>query len=557
MKKKSIQLFYQAAMIWGLVQSCSLITGCDLMTAGARAANISVLNTNDSGPDSLRAAIIFANTFGSNIVFNIPPFDGTVKTITLSSNLPPIDAAYTIDGYTQPGATANTLPNGNNANLLIELNGSAISNGVGLDLESSFVTVRGLVINRFSLYGIEVNSSLNAIEGNFIGTDPTGTEALGNRGAGVFGFGDGNTIGGTTAASRNVISGNGGSGIRLDFGDFNVIQGNFIGTDITGTQSLSNEADGVTIGSGQGNLIGGTTLGAANRIAFNGSTGVAVIDFDGNPVDNAILGNSIFANGRLGIDLVGTNDLPSGVTTNDDCDVDFGPNNLQNYPILTSSVVQTNGVTIQGTLNSTSNTTFRIEFFANSAADPSGFGQGEEFLGFTEVTTAPNNCDAPITVTLPAVIPSGSFITATATDLLATNTSEFSQSLQVGGIDLTGSGTNICQSCRWSSKLVPIIVVKGKLVVQNVGNETAPATTTQIYLSGNASLDAESRLLGQVRVPRLEAGRAKSRKFHFNVPGLPTACRQYVIAIIDPTNNVAETDKTNNTVILGQIRCTK
>src|SRR5262249_8793037 len=142
---------------------------------------------------------------------------------------------------------------------------------------------------------------------------------------------------------------------------------------------------------GPGNTVGGTASGAGNIIAFNGTMcaspndiGVAVTG--DVAINNAILGNSIFSNGGLGIDLVGNDTGPGGETPNDHCDVDSGPNDLQNYPIITSVTSSGGNVTISGTLDSVASTSFDIEFFSNPACHSSGFGQGEHFLGSTVAT---------------------------------------------------------------------------------------------------------------------------------------------------------------------------
>src|SRR5262249_6333815 len=117
---------------------------------------------------------------------------------------------------------------------------------------------------------------------------------------------------------------------------------------------------------------------------------------------NSISGNSIHDNGGLGIDLgdipydangnVTTDpsqwaySAPDGVTLNDS-QGHVGPNHFQKYPVLASAAATAAGTTVTGTLNSVPNTTFRIEFFANAAADPSGHGQGQTYLGFANVTT--------------------------------------------------------------------------------------------------------------------------------------------------------------------------
>jgi titin len=141
------------------------------------------------------------------------------------------------------------------------------------------------------------------IAGNFLGTDITGTAALPNTGNGVTADGARNvTIGGTTAGAQNVISGNAGSGVVISGGGtyMDVVQGNLIGTDMTGTQNLGNGSRGIDIENTQGNTIGGTATGAANTIAYSAQDGVRV----NGGIDNLISGNAIFANGGPGVDLL-------------------------------------------------------------------------------------------------------------------------------------------------------------------------------------------------------------------------------------------------------------
>jgi hypothetical protein len=137
---------------------------------------------------------------------------------------------------------------------------------------------------------------------------------------------------------------------------------------------------------------------------------------------SSIKSNSIFSNGGLGIDLA-----PVGVTPNDPGDGDSGANDLQNFPVLSSAESSSQGTKIEGTLNSTPNTAFTLEFFSNSACDPSGFGEGQQFLGSTSVTTGENG-DAEFDVTFETIAPAGSFITSTAS---GGPTSEFSQCIEV------------------------------------------------------------------------------------------------------------------------------
>src|SRR5262249_32258259 len=173
----------------------------------------------------------------------------------------------------------------------------------------------------------------NIVQGNFIGVDVTGTQALGNGNSGVniAGLGNpasigNNLIGGTTAAARNIISANGQHGVAVagQFEANDVVEGNFIGTDVTGMQKLGNGFSGVGIVDATNTTVGGTVAGAGNIIAHNAEIGVDVF---GPTINNSILGNSIFDNGKLGIDL----NARDGVTLNDVGDVDDGVNHLQNF----------------------------------------------------------------------------------------------------------------------------------------------------------------------------------------------------------------------------------
>ncbi len=308
------------------------------------------------------------------------------------------------------------LPNGDDG---LTLSGAATGNTIGGSAPGARNVVASAPDDGVDISG---GSSGNIVRGNFIGTDVTGMAALGNGGDGVL-IEDSpdNTIGGPAAGAGNVISGNVDDGIFIigPAATGNTIQGNLIGTQANGTSALGNGEDGIDFSSAtpaSDNTVGGIGSGEANVVAFNGARGVFVSGGTGN----AILSNSIFANGGLGIDLG-----DAGVTPNDDGDGDTGPNNLQNFPVLTSATVEGGQTTVVGDLNSTASTTFRLEFFASAAADPSGNGEGRTFLGAEDVTTDASG-DAGFNVVLPVVPPTGqTFISATATDP-ANNTSEFS-----------------------------------------------------------------------------------------------------------------------------------
>jgi hypothetical protein len=270
--------------------------------------------------------------------------------------------------------------------------------------------------------------------GNYIGTDVTGTAALGNRldGVSIIGVHNGVAIGrllggGSSPGTRNVISGNVRTGILI-LGSTDIgVGNNYIGTDAGGTNPLGNGIAGVVItNSGLAKIfIGGS--GEPNNIAFNGGPGVGV----NSGMGNSILNNSIHDNAGLGIDL-DFNTATSGVTPNDHCDTDHGPNNLQNFPELTLVTPTQNSVTIQGLLDSkVSPFPYRIQFFASPACDPLGFGEGQVFLGQTSVTIGGGQlCTATFTFSTQTAVQSGWVITATATDR-DWNTSEFSQCITV------------------------------------------------------------------------------------------------------------------------------
>jgi hypothetical protein len=197
----------------------------------------------------------------------------------------------------------------------------------------------------------------------------------------------------------------------------NLLQGNFIGTDVTGLSPLGNGREGVWILSfATGNFVGGEEPGAGNVIAYNLGNGVNIRD---DSLQNAILSNSIFSNGGLGIDLNG-----DGVTSNDidPLDADTGGNNLQNFPVIRSAVVSKGETALQGDLNSLPQTAIHLEFFSNDACHPSGNGEGQVFLGATDLTTDDGG-KASFELTLPGG--ASDFVTATATDPQQ-NTSEFS-----------------------------------------------------------------------------------------------------------------------------------
>lgn len=413
--------------------------------------------------------------------------------------------------------------------------------------------------------GVFVSGAGNKVQGNFIGTDITGTQALGNSNTGVV-AGNNALIGGTTPEARNIIAANGGFG-NVALGDINsgvaaTVQGNYIGTDVTGTKALaSNTVTGIAIltnahliggtapgaqnvisgnltgiqvgvfssvsgnfikgnliglnaqgtaplpntqlgvqfSNSQNNTLGGTENGAANKIAFNGGPGVFVFSSTGS----SIRGNSIFSNSGLGIDLGTVGGISTGVTPNDPNDADLGANNLQNFPVITTVSSNANNTTILGSLNSTPNTTFLIDFYSNAAVDPSGNGEGGLYFATTPVTTNASG-NATIDVTFPTPLPSGRVITATATDLNG-NTSEFSAA------DPTGAAGSVQFS--FSSFFVIEDVGMATVTLQRTGGssgslsvqyETADGTATagQDYTATSGTLNfANGETSKTIQVP--------------------------------------------------------
>lgn len=373
---------------------------------------------------TLRAAIEEANNTSAAdaIHFDVP--GGGVKVIKPDSTYPIITQPLTIDGYTQPGASENTLAVGNNADLRIRLDGSQAGFATGFNFTAGNSLVRGLSITGFdSSAGVTLSGADNAtIEGNFIGTGPGGGQALGNAWGIYFQdhFADNTnatldaTIGGPTPADRNVISGN-STGLEITSGHDHVVTDNYVGTTKSGKSDLGNSSQGIDISfEATGVSIGGRRR-ARNVIAFNGGNGIEVSD----PINVGItiLNNSIFSNAGLGIDLG-----QDGRTANDGVgDADTGANNLQNFPVLLSAK---NGArtTITGRLVSTPNETFTIRFFKN----PEGArNEGKKAIGKKTITDGDGDGIMPFTFKPEKKVKPGSFVTATATNASG-DTSEFS-----------------------------------------------------------------------------------------------------------------------------------
>ena len=565
-------------------------------------------NKGADGKISLREAITAANNTANGsggadvIAFNIA--GGGVQTITLGATaLPGITNAVVIDGWTQPGYAGTPL---------IVINGiNAPNSADGLSITAGGSTVRGLVIENFGHYGIymstgggnliegnyigtnaggtaaaangfgiviasSANNTIggttaasrnlisgnnfdginvsgagatgNLILGNYIGTNATGTGAIANSGLGIALASANNTVGGTSAGSRNIISGNGLSGVEITSASAtgNTVAGNYIGVNAAGTAAIANGETGVMIDTGaSGNTIGGATASSRNVISGNTQYGVIVSAQAGATTNNIIQGNYLgtnaagtaavsnggfgvvidyaasntsilnnvisgntntswsasrggiylYANGAtiqgniIGLDATGTVTLGNGggastagifeaggssnvliggtgasqgntiagntgagvavladpgniqmlgnsiygntglgidlgnngVTTNDAGDADSGANNLQNFPALIGATTNGSTIVIAGSLNSTASSYYRIEFFSSPLADATGYGEGRTYLGYANVNTNGSG-NATFNTTLSVSVAAGQYVSATATKANASYT---------------------------------------------------------------------------------------------------------------------------------------
>ena len=466
-----------------------------------------VTNNASSGPGSLAQAVGDANAHweGHKTVAFAIPGPGVHKIDLSNTTIAILVPLVTIDGYTQPGASPNTLSVGDNAVILIQLDGGGpgvISQGQ-LAIYQNACIIRGLsftgfhgpnIINpnpayaaiRFASHFSEENRGTQ-IEGNFIGLEPDGVTLRGNDfGIETF-FGFENLIGGKDPASRNVISGN-GTGLSSMGGQ--TIIGNYFGTNASGLgQGYGNEvaiyggsnvigtgeagAGNLITGNGigvypiagnatiQGNLIGpdadgGASAGNEIGILAEGSTAMIggmgpgegnVIAFNRTGISvfesSSILSNLFHSNSLIDTDLGG-----DGPTANDFGDQDSalpnGSTPLQNFPVIVSVARNPGETVVSGGLNSTAATAFTLQFFANGP--PSAPGQ--RLLGTKTGITTNSAGDVSFQFAFPVATTADEFITATATDPNG-NTSEFfppNGAVELANIStrgIVGTGDNI------------------------------------------------------------------------------------------------------------------
>jgi uncharacterized repeat protein (TIGR01451 family) len=544
---------------------------------------------------TLRWAIlrVDADSQPDTIVFEIP--SGGFQTVHLSTPLPAITNSVFIDGTTESahfdgipliqidgsklsaGSDGLVITAGNSTVrglAIVGCPGSAIvlssqgkdvisgdylgvdastnqanPNGTGISIYSSSNIIGvsnagvGNVISGNSGNGISIQDNGgtadgNEILGNFIGTDPSGSVAMGNGLCGIqvkgasdsqIGFaagGSGNVvsgnfgpgielmsgaaqtqiqnstigvaadaktplangsdgillddapdtvIGGTELSAANVIGSNHGNGINAEGNSSGlVVQGNFIGTDSSATINLGNGDDGILLGCST-NTIGGTVAGASNTIDYNGvGAPGSGVELADNANQNQILSNSIYLNSNLGINF-------GGGPTQNHAPGTVGPNNYQNYPTLTLAQSDGTTTTINGALSSIPNTTFLLQFFSSPSKSLSGFGEGKVLIGSLNLPTDAQG-NATFSVPLASGTAPGQYISATATDP-AGNTSEFSLDAQTQGqIDL-----------RISASATPDPVLAGDQLtyainVRNQGTVAAQQVMVTDQLPGSVKL---------------------------------------------------------------------
>lgn len=466
--------------------------------------------------------------------------------------------------------------------------------GVSDDLERNIISGTKGGVETLP-WGIQIRDAVhdNVVAGNYIGTDVTGTKAIGNGFWGVLvtinafnnrvGIDPGHV---NYPAERNVISGNLLGGVALgDNAHDNVVWGNYIGTQADGTSPLGNGEFGVAAGRGASNNQIGSPGLKANVIAFNGwsnnGAGVLITNATrqqgGTPLQdspyatgNAIRGNSIHSNGisgqsnrGLGIDLGGIFEHPSfktfpnGRTLNDAGDGDVGANKLQNYPVLNSAQPGTSTRVI-GTLNSTASQTFTLDFYANPVADPTGFGEGQRYLGSATVTTNTSGNAAFDSATLNIPLGgsvSGEFITATATDV-GGNTSEFSADIaavnQAPSIPVDNDAA-LNEIAEGAVNGTPVGITAHSsgdnltytLTADAGGRFAINATTGVVTVANGALLNYETGTSHDITVQASNSSGASTATFTISVVNINPATP----IDIDPTANTVEEGAANGTPV--------
>lgn len=412
----------QGVLLTGTNTSANLISG---NFVGLNPAGTAALPNGWSGVDIYGGAA--SNTVGGTTTAARNIISGNNQ-FGLILNGSGSDGNQVLGNFIGPDVTGTAaIPNGWSG---LAIGGGARGNVIGSPISGAGNLISGN--GQYGVAINDLNTSGNLVQGNQIGLDATGALALANSWAGVaVGNGaSSNLIGGTGSNAGNTVSGNLNYGITLVGTNTtgNLVQGNRIGLNAAGTQALGNGWDGVSLyGGANGNVIGFAVdhSGAGNQIAFNGGGGIAV--FDASTTNNTLRGNATYSNGYLAINLFGGAETFTGVTFNDFDDSDTGPNQLQNYPELTQAAGSGPNTMVAGTFTGAANRTVLIDVYRNDVLDPSGHGEGQQPIGSTAITT--DGSGAASFALLVSGNFSGQFLTAITTDQLTGNTSEFSPGL--------------------------------------------------------------------------------------------------------------------------------
>jgi hypothetical protein len=578
------------------------------------AAIYTVVTNADSGPGSLRQAIIDANANPGidTISFNLPSAQTIIQPIT---PLNQITGDVVIEGNTQPGYIGTPIVaidgiNVGNASGLnsiasqIEINGLAIYNfqrdgisinnaqnvivegiysgilpdgitaaangygssgGYGIDIgNSDSIRVGGLteatrnIISSNGFGGLSVSGSTNAtIQNNYIGTDVSGSLAMPNDGNGIelydvtdinigtvsnsggnlisgnnysgvsalessdinivnntIGLDKNKTskipnnndgiyinsgvsdfqIGGVSANESNTISGNNENGVYTNCGTTQngKIINNFIGTNSSGTANLGNSASGVTVYSAQNIQVGGTGNQEGNIIAFNEKHGVSLEVgagcSDDIPLNNPILGNSIYENVLLGINHENIAENINFIDPNDIGDTDAGPNNLQNSPTITARTISGSNINVSGTLNSTPNTTFRIELFSvDDSVDTVTDREGRNLLGYVESIITDSTGNASWVISAPLSIASQN-LTTTATSYTTSVPNVYENTSEFGVIDtnkLNPTSSNLLSFTTSEASVVSGSNIPYTIIYTNNGDTELTNVVVNVVLDSN------------------------------------------------------------------------
>ncbi|PAP79390.1 hypothetical protein B1759_13750 [Rubrivirga sp. SAORIC476] len=377
-----------------------VIGGSGTVIGGVEAGNVSSSNASNGIRVTGGAAgiEILGNTLGldaaglldrGNGVHGIRVEGGAEATLIGRADLPGsgnLIAGNANNGIDARGAGVGTVVVRNTVGLNAAGDGERNGNSGVTIISTPEVTVGGIgvgnTIGSNGQTGVYVRSaSTVGIFGNTIGLAPDGVTPRGNGFSGIILDNVAGAVVGQPGAG-NVIASSTDRGVYVLDGTAGVrIQANLIGLAADGTTPRGNGAAGIEISDGVDVLVGSDLDGVddgleGNQIAYN-ADGVLVLAPTG--AGHRLVGNAIHDNVGLGIDLGG-----DGVTANDPDDPDTGANGLQNHPVVTDASVD-DGVDFA--LDSTPSTAFRVELFASAAADPSGYGEGERFVGATTVTT--------------------------------------------------------------------------------------------------------------------------------------------------------------------------